>query len=344
MSECRTVFLSKPRYSLVIPVFNEEAVLPLLLRRIDQLLDQLDGPAEAIFVDDGSRDTTGIVLAGRARDDHRFRYIAMARNFGHQIAITAGMEAARGDAVIVMDADLQDPPEVVLELAAKWRDGYEVVHARRASRSGESRLKLWTASLFYKLLRRLTSVDIPQNVGDFRLVDRKALDTFLAMPERDRFVRGMFAWMGYRQATVDFHRAARPLGKSKYTFVKMVRLAVDAGIGFSDAPLRLALWSGGLVFVAATLFGLYVIALAFHDTSLVPGWASTVVLISLLAGMNLLMTGIVGLYVGRIHAEVKQRPLYVVARTVGFEEDAQSQPARNNGSPRPIDLRQAKSF
>ena len=312
----------RPRYSLVIPVFNEEAILPVLLRRIDRLMDQLDGPAEAIFVDDGSRDTSGIVLAAKARDDARYRYIALARNFGHQIAITAGMEAAAGDAVVVMDADLQDPPEVVLDLVAKWQEGFEVVYARRVTRSGESRFKRWSAALFYRLLRRLTSVDIPQNVGDFRLVDRKAIQTFRAMPERDRFVRGMFAWMGFRQTAVDFHRDPRPIGQTKYTFSKMVRLAFDGAIGFSDAPLRLALWLGALVSLGAVLLGIYVAGLAFRDAALVPGWASIVILVSLLAGMNLLMTGIVGLYVGRIHAEVKQRPLYVVARSVGFEAEA----------------------
>lgn len=311
---------ARPRYSIVVPVFNEEAILPLLLHRMDGLLDSLDGPAEAIFVDDGSRDTSGIVLAAKAQQDRRYRYIALARNFGHQVAITAGMDAARGDAVVVMDADLQDPPEVVLQLVEKWKEGYEVVYARRISRAGESRFKRWTAAAFYKVLRWLTSVDVPSNVGDFRLVDRKAVETFRAMPERDRFVRGMFAWMGFRQAAVDFHRDARAIGETKYGFRKMVRLALDAAVGFSDAPLRLALWSGSIVFVIAALFGFYVLGLALHDADLVPGWASIVILVSLLAGMNLLMTGIVGLYVGRIHAEVKQRPLYVVARTVGVGE------------------------
>jgi polyisoprenyl-phosphate glycosyltransferase len=307
-------------YSFVIPLFNEEAVLPILLHRMDRLLEQLDAPAEVIFVDDGSTDTCGIVAAGRARDDARYRYVALSRNFGHQIAITAGMDAAAGDAVIIMDADLQDPPEVALDLIRRWREGYEIVYAQRLSREGETALKLWTASLFYKALRKLTAVDIPQNVGDFRLVDRRALDAFRAMPERDRFVRGMFGWMGFRQTAVPFHRPAREAGSTKYGWRKMLRLAFDGIVGFSDIPLRLALWIGSLVSLGALGYGLFVMALALFGggAGMVQGWASTIIVLSFIAGMNLITTGIVGLYVGRIHNEVKQRPLYIVGRTEGF--------------------------
>ena len=201
-----------PVYSLVIPIYNEEAVLPMLLRRLDALLDALDAPAEAIFVDDGSRDASSIVLEAKARADRRYRFVKLSRNFGHQIAITTGMERAAGEAVIVMDADLQDPPEVVLDMIAKWKEGYQVVYAERLSREGESRFKRAAAGLFYRLLGRLSDVEIPRNVGDFRLVDRKALDAFLAMPERDRFVRGMFAWIGFRQTVAPFHRPPRAAG------------------------------------------------------------------------------------------------------------------------------------
>lgn len=319
---------SSPVFSLVIPIFNEEAVLPLLLKRIDELLSQIAEPTEVIFVDDGSRDTSGIVLAARARSDGRIRYIALSRNFGHQIAISAGMDAASGQAVIVMDADLQDPPEVVHELIRQWREGYEIVHARRKTRQGESRFKLWTAALFYRGLRLLTSVDIPADVGDFRLIDRRALETFRAMPERDRFVRGMFGWMGFRQGIVEFERAPRAAGTTKYGLFKMLRLAMDGVVSFSDVPLRLALWLGAAVSAAAVLYGLAVIALAGFQFELVSGWASTVVLVSLLSGANLMMTGVVGLYVGRIHAEVKARPLYVIGGTVGFERALAATPAR----------------
>ena len=297
-------------------------MLPILLHRLDRLLDALDGPAEVIFVDDGSRDTTGIVAAGRAKDDPRYRYLALSRNFGHQVAISAGMDHAAGDAVIVMDADLQDPPEVVLDLAAKWREGFEIVYALRLSRDGESAFKRWTAALFYRLIRALTAVDIPADVGDFRLVDRKAVDAFRAMPERDRFVRGMFGWMGFSQTAVPFHRLSRGAGTTKYNWRRMIKLALDGIIGFSDVPLRLALWSGTLVSLGALLYGIYVISMALSGAHVVSGWASTIVLVSFLAGVNLMMTGIVGVYVGRIHTEVKNRPLYVVGRAVGFAPEA----------------------
>ncbi len=309
------------RYSIVIPIFNEEAVLPVLLRRIDALMDAVDGPVETIFVDDGSTDCSSIVLEAKARDDHRCRYIGLTRNFGHQIAITAGMDAAKGDAVVVMDADLQDPPEVVLDMIAKWKEGYHIVCGRRLSRDGESAFKRWTAGLFYRLLGRLSAVEIPSDVGDFRLVDRQALDAFRAMPERDRFVRGMFAWLGFRAAEVAFRRPARVAGDTKYPLRKMLRLAVNGVIGFSDAPLRIAIWAGMSVSGLALLYGAYVIGLWLTGSELVTGWSSTIVIVSFLCGINMLMTGITGLYVGRIHAEVKGRPLYVVGRRVGFEHE-----------------------
>jgi len=317
-------------YSIVIPVFNEEAVLPVLLRRLDLLLGRLDGPAEAIFVDDGSSDSGPIVLQALAKRDPRFRYIGLSRNFGHQVAITAGMDAATGDAIVVMDADLQDPPEVVEELIAKWKEGYEVVYARRLSRAGESRFKRFTAHLFYRVLGRMSSVGIPADVGDFRLIDRKVLEALRQMPEQDRFVRGMIAWLGFKQTEVTFHRLERVAGETKYPLFKMARLALNAALGFSDAPLRLAIWCGLAVSGLALLYGGYVMALwLMHDSSLVAGWSSTIIIVSLLCGINMLMTGIVGLYVGRIHAEVKRRPLYVVSTREGFErkEVAPARPA-----------------
>jgi glycosyltransferase involved in cell wall biosynthesis len=317
------------RYSLVIPIYNEQAVLPMLLRRIDTLMDELDGPAEAIFVDDGSTDTSPIILEAKAKDDPRYRFIRLTRNFGHQIAITAGMEAASGDAVVVMDADLQDPPEVVLQLAARWQEGFDIVYARRLSREGEGPFKRVTATAFYKLLGRLSSVEIPRDVGDFRLIDRRALDAFLSMPEQDRFVRGMFAWLGFRQADVTFHRPPRAAGETKYPFWKMVKLATHGVLGFSDAPLKLAVWLGLVVSGFALLYGVYAVGkFLVHDV--VTGWTSTVVVVSFLCGVNMLMTGIVGLYVGRIHAEVKRRPLYVVDKRVGFDRRgvAENLPAR----------------
>ena len=239
-----------------------------------------------------------------------------------------------------MDADLQDPPEVVHALIARWKEGYDVVCAERATRRGESRFKLVTADLFYRLTGALAEAPIPRNAGDFRLIDRKALDCFLAMPERDRFVRGMFAWIGFRQGTVTFDRPPRAAGMSKYSLRRMIGLAANGLVSFSDAPLRLALWGGAVVSALALGYGLVVIGRwASGDPSLARGWSSTIVVVAGLGGANMLMTGVIGLYVGRIHAEVKRRPLYIVERAVGFEDPAASvrRPARTSesASPRP---------
>jgi glycosyltransferase involved in cell wall biosynthesis len=318
-------------YSFVVPIFNEEAVIPLLLYRLDALLERLDRPAEVVLVDDRSSDTGPIVLAARARSDPRYRYIRLSRNFGHQVAISAGLDAARGAAVIVMDADLQDPPEVVDAMIERWREGYQVVYAKRIRREGESAFKRWTANVFYRIMSRLSSVEIPRDVGDFRLIDRKVLDAFRSMPEQDRFVRGMFAWLGFKQTEVAYERPPRPAGETKYPLSKMVLLAVNGLVGFSDAPLRFVIWAGVGVSSLAMLYGFFVISHWIIGSQLVEGWASTIVVLSLLCGMNMLMTGIVGLYVGRIHAEVKRRPLYVVDETIGpaaaKAEDALAEPA-----------------
>ena len=310
-----------PTYSLVVPIFNEEAVIPILLRRLDALIGALDAEAEVILVDDGSHDTSAIVIEAKARADKRYRLIKLSRNFGHQVAITSGLDHATGSAVIVMDADLQDPPEVALAMVAKWKEGYDVVSAERTARQGESRFKRATADLFYRLMARLGDVPPHRNAGDFRLIDRRALDCFLAMPERDRFVRGMFAWIGFRQTTVTFDRPPRAAGTSKYSLRKMIALAANGLLSFSDAPLRLALWAGAAVSAIAFVYGLSVLARwALSDPSLERGWSSTIVVIAALGGANMLMTGVIGLYVGRIYAEAKGRPLYVVERAVGFDE------------------------
>lgn len=306
--------------SFVLPVFNEEAVLPLLIHRIKNLISRLDASAEVIFVDDGSTDSSGVFLSALARTDPSFRYVALSRNFGQQAAMTAGLQAARGDAVILMDADLQDPPQVALDLIAKWREGFEIVYARRIKRDGETALKKVTSSLFYLMIGRLASIDIPRDVGDFRLIDRAAVDAFLAMPEQNRFVRGMFAWVGFRQTAVLYHREARAAGVTRYNYRKLASLAGGALVSFSDVPLRIALWIGAGVSLMAMAYGLYVIGLGlFWRRGMVDGWASTIVIVSFLSGVNLLMTGVVGVYVGRIYAEAKKRPLFIVARKVGFE-------------------------
>ena len=315
------------RYSIVVPVFNEESALPALLLALDTLLASLDGPAEIVCVDDGSRDGGPELLREHACRNSRYRVVQLSRNFGHQAAITAGMDYTSGAAVIIMDADLQDPPSVVSLMIAKWKEGYDIVYARRAQREQESRFKRIAAWLFYRFLRLLTAVDIPPDVGDFRLVDRSVIDSFRSMRERDRFVRGMFAWMGYRQTAVTFTRPERVAGRTKYGLRSMARLAVDGILGFSDAPLRMVVWAGIAVSFLAMLCGLYAIALRLWRDDLVPGWASTIVVVAFLSGMNMLMTGIVGLYVGRIHREVKARPLYLVRETVGFDRDLRVAPA-----------------
>lgn len=300
------------RYSLIVPIYNEDDVLSAFFKSIDQLLEKLDGETEVILVNDGSSDASLMMLQAKSFSDRRYKTISLSRNFGHQIAITAGMDAAKGDAVVVMDADLQDPPEVVLKMIARWKDGYDVVYAKREAREGESILKRWTAHVFYRVLQRMTSVDIPTDVGDFRLVDRNVLNIVNSMRERDRFVRGMFSWVGFKQTSVSFVRPQRAAGETKYSLRKMLSFAADGFLGFSEAPLRLALWLGIITSIAAISYGLYVASTWFASEGLVKGWSSTIVVLSLLGGMNLLMIGIVGLYVGRIHAEVKRRPLYVV--------------------------------
>jgi glycosyltransferase involved in cell wall biosynthesis len=322
----------RPRYSIVVPVFNEQTVLPVLLRRLDLLMQGLDGEAETVFVDDGSSDCSSIILRAKAKDDRHYRFVGLSRNFGHQIAITAGMDVAAGDAIIIMDADLQDPPEIVGQMIERWKEGYEVVYGRRLSREGESRFKQWTASLFYKFLGRLSSVEIPRDAGDFRLIDRKVLEAFRAMPEQDRFVRGMFAWLGFRQTEVAFHRLPRLAGETKYPLFKMLRLAVNGALSFSDAPLRLAIWCGLTVSALAMIYGLYVVGLSLANSHLVEGWSSTIVVISFLCGLNMLMTGIMGLYIGRIHAEVKRRPLYIVSEKDGFDHPAAVQSNADSSS------------
>lgn len=307
-------------YSFVIPFMDEEAVLPALLERVTTLMDKVDGLSEVVLVDDGSRDQSAAIVAEHAARDPRIKMIRLSRNFGHQIAVTAGLNAVCGKAVIIMDADLQDPPEVVLELIAKWHEGYEIVHAQRRARQGETRFKKISASLYYRLLTRLSSVDIPRDVGDFRLVDAKVVHAIKSMPERDRFLRGMFAWVGFRQTLVQFDRPERAAGETKYPLKKMLRLAMDGVISFSDAPLRLALWLGALVSLGAMAYGAYIFAMALFTDALIDGWASTIVILSFLSGMNLLISGVIGLYVGRIHNESKQRPLYFISESIGLEE------------------------
>jgi polyisoprenyl-phosphate glycosyltransferase len=306
------------KYSIVIPLYNEEVILPILVERMQEIMAQLDGPAEVVMVDDGSRDRTYPLAQATAARDPRFKLIQFSRNFGHQMAITAGMDAASGDAVVIMDADLQDPPYVILQMIEKWREGYEVVYGLRQAREGEKLFKTMTAAAFYGLLHRMADIDTPSDVGDFRLVDRKALNAFLQMRENNRYVRGMFSWVGFRQAAVPYTREQRQAGTTHYTLRKMVMLASNGILGFSTAPLRLALGTGVFLAFAAVIYGMVAISLKLAGVALVPGYASLLFAITFLSGIQLAVMGMVGLYVGRIYDEARARPLYVVRETHGF--------------------------
>jgi dolichol-phosphate mannosyltransferase len=310
------------KYSIVIPLYDEEAILPLLVERLQQIMDKLDGPAEVVMVDDGSRDGTYQLAQAASDRDPRFRLIQFSRNFGHQMAITAGMDATSGDAVIIMDADLQDPPYVILQMIEKWQEGYEVVYGQRQHREGERLFKTASASMFYGLLHRVADVETPRDVGDFRLVDRKALDAFLQMRESNRYVRGMFSWVGFRQTAVPYVREERQVGSTHYTLSKMVKLASNGIMGFSTAPLRLALGSGVFLAFAALIYGAVAIGLKLSGVSLVPGYASLLFAVTFFSGIQLIVLGMIGLYVGRIYDEARSRPLYVVRETHGFDAPA----------------------
>jgi glycosyltransferase involved in cell wall biosynthesis len=308
-----------PEYSLVVPIFNEEETLSELVRRLTLLLDTLDGPAEVVLVDDGSSDRSYELMVAARETDPRFKVLRLSRNFGHQIAITAGMDAAAGNAVIVMDADLQDPPEVVLEMAARWREGFDVIYGVREERAGDTRFKKATASAFYRLLRRISNIDVPLDVGDFRLVDRRALEAFKSMRETNRYVRGMFSWIGFRQVGVTFQRDERFAGDTKYPLTKMLKFATDGVVSFSAAPLRFALNLGFAVSALSFAFGVLALVFKLAGFYSIPGLASIAVFVAFLGGIQLLVLGLMGEYIARIHDEVKDRPLYLVRDTHGLQ-------------------------
>jgi dolichol-phosphate mannosyltransferase len=304
--------------SIVIPCYNEEEVIAETMRRLRAFCDGVQGLAvELIFVDDGSRDRTRELLRAFAAEDSRIHVVGFARNFGHQIAVTAGIDAARGDAVVLIDADLQDPPEVVHEMIAKWRDGYDVVYGTRTDRPGESAFKLATARGFYRLLNRPSDVPIPLDTGDFRLMSRAVVDTLKAMPERDRFVRGMVSWVGFRQTALPYRRAERFAGTSKYPLRKMLRFATDGILSFSIKPLQMSI-TLGLLAAALSMAGIaYALFLRVFTSIWVEGWTALMIAVLFIGGVQLICVGILGEYVGRIYNEVKRRPLYVVQEHIG---------------------------
>ena len=299
-------------FSIVAPIFNELENIPELYRRVSAVMSSLQGTWELVLVDDGSSDGSTEAIRALAQQDEHIRPVIFARNFGHEIAVTAGLDYSRGDAVIMMDADLQDPPEIILDMVEKWREGYEIVYARREEREGETWFKLFTAKLFYRLIARITDVKIPTDVGNFRLMDRKVVNVLNQMHERHRFMRGMSAWVGFRQIGVPYKRAARFSGTTKWPFNKMFKLALNAITGFSYFPLQLATYFGffsaGLAIIAIPV--VIIMRLIGHGAFL--GQATTLIAVLFLGGVQLISLGVLGEYLGRIYDEVKNRPLYIV--------------------------------
>jgi dolichol-phosphate mannosyltransferase len=316
----RASFGPKPEISIIVPCFNEEVVLPETTRRLTACLERIGRSFEIICVDDGSKDNTPRIMADLHASDPRIRVVRLSRNFGHQIAISAGLEFARGAAVVLIDADLQDPPEVISEMVGLWKRGYDVVYGTRQNREGETAFKTLTAKWFYRFINRLSEVPIPLDSGDFRLLDCRVVDALLAMPERDRFIRGMVSWVGFRQVSLSYDRAPRLAGDSKYTLFRMARFAADGILSFSIAPLRLATVIGVTTSALALLGGLTAVGFGLANGQWVAPWTWVLLVILLLGGAQLLCLGIFGEYLGRTYAENKRRPLYFVRETLGFDE------------------------
>jgi polyisoprenyl-phosphate glycosyltransferase len=318
--------MSSRSVSVVIPCFNEEGNLRETHRRVTEAVSQAGIQYEIVYVDDGSYDTTAELLRQLQAEDEHVRVVYFSRNFGHQFAVTAGLAHASGGAVIILDADLQDPPELMVEMIRLWEAGYEVIYGVRTDREGETRFKLLTARLFYRLIRWLSETEIPLDTGDFRLLDRKVVDVITAMPERDRFLRGMVSWAGYRQIGIPYRRAPRFSGETKYPVGKMVRFAFDGIVSFSVKPLRLSTLMGFIFAGLALLAILYALAMRLFTQRWVTGWTALIIAILFLGGAQLISLGIIGEYVGRLYGEAKHRPLYLVRETLGMDAPVQAYP------------------
>ncbi len=314
---------AKPVYSIVAPIFNESGNIPALYAQISEVMDSTGEPWELITINDGSRDNSLALLRDLSARDPRIKVIDFARNFGHQIAVTAGMDFTQGDAVVVIDADLQDPPAVILDLIARWKEGYEVVYAVRTERQGESAFKLLTSKLFYRIIYRITDVNIPLDTGDFRLMDRRVVDAVSHMREHNRFIRGMTSWVGFRQTGVGYKRAARTAGKTSYPLRKMIKLAWDAITGFSYFPLQIAIYAS-LFFGVLAVLGIPIVTFLRLATNhqWFEGQATAIVIVLLVASFMFFFFFVIGQYVARIYDEVRGRPLYIVADTFGVQRNA----------------------
>jgi polyisoprenyl-phosphate glycosyltransferase len=310
--------MENTRFSVVVPIFNEQAVITAFHSRLTAVLSQLGNAWEIIYVDDGSHDQTGLITRQLCHQDARVKLLSLSRNFGHQTAITAGMDHASGNAVIIIDADLQDPPEVISEMVKQWENGFDVVYGRRTGRHGESWIKKGTARLYYRLLRRLTDVEIPVDVGDFRLIDARVCAALATLPEHNRYVRGLISWLGFRQTFVDYVRAPRYAGKTKYPFQKMLKLAIDGIMSFSYKPLKMGIGLGLVLSIFSFCFLLFVfIARLFDLIVMEPGYASLMCVMLFFFGVVLVMLGVMGEYLARVFEEVKGRPLYIIRDRVG---------------------------
>ncbi|MBH5318517.1 glycosyltransferase family 2 protein [Paenibacillus sp. GSMTC-2017] len=308
-------------YSIIVPMYNEEAVIEHTYERLKLVMDSASQPYELIFVNDGSKDRTVEMIKLISDIDPNVRLIDFSRNFGHQIAISAGMDYAQGEAIIVIDADLQDPPEVILDMIDKWKEGYEVVYGRRLKRKGETLFKKLTAMAFYRVLRSMTNVDIPLDTGDFRLIDRKVCDVLRGLKEKNRFVRGLISWIGFRQTSVEYVREERFAGETKYPLKKMIRFALDGITSFSYKPLKIATYLGFFLSLGGFIYLLVIIYQKLFTDTTESGWTSIVALNLLFNGIILILLGIIGEYIGRIYDESKNRPLYIVREVQGYEEE-----------------------
>ena len=301
--------------SVIIPVFNEEKNVALLHQRLTEVIQKISGSYELIFVNDGSRDNTLQLVKNISASDPHVKFINFSRNFGHQIAVTAGLDHCTGNSIVIIDADLQDPPELISEMYSKMKEGYDVVYAKRKSRKGETFMKKLTAKIFYRLLQRITSVTIPVDTGDFRIISHKIVKVLKQMPEQQKYLRGQIAWAGYKQTYIEYERQERHAGETGWPYRKMIRFALDGITSFSNFPLKFATFSGIIVFVISFILILYALYSRFVSKEFVAGWTSLMLVVLFIGGIQLLSIGIIGEYISRISANVRNRPLYIIEET-----------------------------